>query len=122
MRRVSHNNTDMKLYDTFNEFTGKIRRFGMLKVRTHRVWIEYKDQDLNYIYATLEIDGKYVCHIRIDHRYRNKRFKIDVIRRAEQFESAALNKTRAKLFKSYINLAMKAIEKKTGWRRIGPDE
>lgn len=112
----------MKLYEIFNEFVGKIRRFGMLKIRTHWVWIEYIDQDLNYIYARLEIDGKRVCNIRIDHRYRGKRFLIVVEGRAEEFRLEALNKTRAKLFKRYINLAMKAIEEKTGWRRIGPDE
>lgn len=118
MRRFFPNSP--QTYEISNEFVGKIRNFGMLKVRRHWVCIEYKDQDLNYIYATLEIDGKYVCHISIDHRYRNKRFKIVLPYGLDQFYNPYNFTLEAK--KKYIDLALKAIEDKTGWRRIGPDK
>ena len=89
----------------------------MLKVRRHWVDIEYKDQDFDYIYADLFVDAKYVCHIGIDHRYRNNRFRI--VQRYSQYNPCNFT-DEAK--KKYIELALKAVEDKTGWRRIGPEE
>lgn len=114
MRRVSRNNTEFT--EIFSDFIGKIRNFTCQKVGRYLIDINRRFEDFDYIYADMVVCRKGSkhntwLHIRIDYRYRNKRFRVIVP-----------NKFQDEIPQKYIDIAEKAIEDKTGWRRIGPDE
>lgn len=110
MRRVSHNNVEFT--DIFNEFATIIRKFKPTKLGRYWVYIDYKSQDMDYMYANLDIPTKGILPIRIDYRYRNKQFNVDWYSPFNPYKLSDEDK------KKYISLALKAIEDQTGWKRI----
>lgn len=111
MRRVSHNNTEFT--EIFNEFATIIRdKFKPTKLGRYWIDLNYKSQDMNYLYVDLHVAPKGILPIRIDYRYRNKRFRV-----YWDYPFNPYNFTE-EVRKKYINIALKVIEDHTGWTRI----